>query len=187
MRKGYIAWNYREADTVGWDELPDDFADYVPDAARYRERIAAGDTPIEAALKELMATNAFNEREIETYKKLLAGWEYAEATGLIVRTDVPSQPRPNVTAFGDGVGDNGCLRESLWFAGLMALIAAGLLALIAAGLLALIAGWPLLARVGLLVTSWVAGHAVAVIVALAVAANVAFRLARKMGADSGQP
>ena len=179
MRKGYIVWNYRRADTAGMDELPEDFADYVPDAARYRERIAAGDTPIEAALKELMATNAFNEREIETYKKLLAGWEYAEATGLIVRPDVPSQPRPNVTAFGDGVGDNGCLRESLWFAGLMALIAAGLLALIA--------GWPLLARVGLLVTSWVAGHAVAVIVALVVAANVAFRLSRKMDADSNQP
>lgn len=179
MRKGYIAWNYRRADTAGMDELPEDFADYVPDAARYRERIAAGDTPIEAALKELMATNAFNEREIETCKKLLAGWEYAEATGLIVRTDVPSQPRPNVTTFGRGEGDNGFLRESLWFAGLMALIAAGLLALIA--------GWPLLARVGLLVTSWVAGHAVAVIVALAVAADVAFRLARKMDEDSDQP
>ena len=131
-RKVYIAGNYREADTVGRDELPEDCADDVPDAARYRGRIAAGDTPIEAALKELMATNAFNEREIETYKKLLAGWEDAEATGLIVRTDVPSQPRPNVTTFGRGEGDNGYLRESLWFAGLMALIAAGLLALIVA-------------------------------------------------------
>lgn len=80
MRKGYVAWNYREADTAGLDELPDDFADYVPDAARYRERIAVGDTPVGAALKELSASNAFGEREIETYKKLLAGWEYTEAT-----------------------------------------------------------------------------------------------------------
>jgi hypothetical protein len=170
MRKGYIAWNYRKADTAGLDELPEDFADYVPSPARYGERIAAGDTPVEAALKELMATNAFGEREIETYKKLLAGWEYAEATGLIVRTHGQKKPPPQpppMTHVGEFV-ESGCLREALWFVELMALMAAGVLALAA--------GWPWLARVGPLVASWVAGHAAEVIAALVVAANVAFRL-----------
>lgn len=177
MRKGYIVWNYRRADTAWMDELPEDFADYVPDAARYRERIAAGDTPIEAALKELMATNAFNEREIETCKKLLAGWEYAEATGLIVRTDVPSKPRPNVTTIREG---GGCLWSALVFIIVGALVTAGAVALEAAG--------PYLERVATLVAGWALGDPLVAVVALIVVAAMAFCwLARKMDEDSDQP